>query len=72
MLSYEVSDPFAGRITFGDGAEEDGITWLVGRDLLQVGLDRPAGEGHVRLWSSRTAGDVLFLHLRALSGEAPF
>lgn len=25
LLSYEVSDPFAVRITFGDGAEEDGI-----------------------------------------------
>ena len=58
LLSYEVSDPFAVRITFGDGAEEDGISWLVGRD--------------VRLWPSRTSGDVLFLHLRAPSGEALF
>ena len=72
LLSYEVSDPFAVRITFGDGAEEDGISWLVGRDLLQIGLDRPAGEGDVRLWPSRTSGDVLFLHLRAPSGEALF
>ncbi|HST96605.1 MAG TPA: SsgA family sporulation/cell division regulator [Geodermatophilus sp.] len=72
MFSYEISDPFAVRITFGDGAEEDGISWLVGRDLLQTGLDRPAGEGDVRLWPSRTSGDVLFLHLRAPSGEALF
>src|SRR4028118_1942917 len=37
LLSYEVSDPFAVRITFGDSAEEDGISWLVGRDLAQGG-----------------------------------
>jgi hypothetical protein len=74
VLSYDVSDPFAVRITFGDGgsADDDGIAWLVGRELLQAGLERPTGEGDVRLWPSRTAGDVLFLHLRAPSGEALF
>ena len=73
LLAYEVSDPFAVRITFGDCAGGDeGISWLVGRDLLQSGLDRPSGEGDVRLWPSRTSGDVLFLHLRAPSGEALF
>jgi hypothetical protein len=73
QLSYEVSDPFAVRITFGDGGTgEEGITWLVGRELLRTGLDRPAGDGDVRLWPSRTSGDVLFLHLRAPSGEALF
>ena len=72
LLSYEIRDPFAVRITFGDHAEEDGISWLVGRELLHAGLDQPAGEGDVRLWPSRTSGDVLFLHLRAPSGEALF
>jgi hypothetical protein len=73
VLSYEIGDPFAVRITFGDSGDEDeGISWLVGRELLQVGLDRPAGEGDVRLWPSRSSGDVLFLHLRAPSGEALF
>jgi hypothetical protein len=74
VLSYDVSDPFAVRITFGDSGATDGegIAWLVGRELLQAGLERPAGEGDVRLWPSRTSGDVLFLHLRAPSGEALF
>lgn len=71
-LGYEVNDPFAVRITFGDGPDDDGISWLLGRELLQAGLERPAGEGDVRLWPSRTSGDVLFLHLRAPSGEALF
>jgi Streptomyces sporulation and cell division protein, SsgA len=74
LLCYEVTDPFAVRITFGEGgtADDEGISWLVGRELLQAGLDRPVGEGDVRLWPSRTSGDVLFLHLRAPSGEALF
>ncbi|NEK58505.1 SsgA family sporulation/cell division regulator [Geodermatophilus sabuli] len=74
LLRYDVSDPFAVRITFGETAadEEDGISWLLGRELLAAGLDRPAGDGDVRLWPSRTSGDVLYLHLRAPSGEALF
>ena len=80
LLSYEVSDPYAVRITFGDvdddgGSAEpadDGVAWLVGRELLQDGLDRPSGEGDVRLWPAQGSADVLFLHLRAPSGEALF
>ncbi|MGY1772318.1 SsgA family sporulation/cell division regulator [Blastococcus sp. SYSU D00813] len=71
-LGYEVADPFAVRIAFGDPGADDGISWLLARDLLRAGLDRPAGEGDVRLWPARTTGDVLFLHLRAPSGEALF
>jgi sporulation and cell division protein SsgA len=74
VLSYEVGDPFAVRIGFGDAGEptDDGITWLLGRELLAAGLERPAGDGDVRLWPARTSGDVLYLHLRAPSGEALF
>jgi hypothetical protein len=77
LLSYEAADPFAVRITFGDSATgpsaaDDGVTWLVGRDLLRVGLDRPAGDGDVRVWPASATADVLFLHLRAPSGEALF
>ena len=42
------------------------------RELLQSGLDRPSGEGDVRVWPAHGATDVLFLHLRAPSGEALF
>jgi hypothetical protein len=77
-LSYDAADPFAVRITFGDtgarasGEDADGIAWLVGRDLLMAGLDRPAGDGDVRVWPASATADVLFLHLRAPSGEALF
>jgi len=77
LLTYQAADPFAVRITFGDSAAgpeaaDDGVTWLVGRDLLRVGLDRPAGDGDVRVWPASATADVLFLHLRAPSGEALF
>jgi hypothetical protein len=71
LFSYDAGDPFAVRITFGGAGPgtEDPITWLVGRDLLRAGLDRPAGEGDVRLGPT-AATDVVFLHLRAPGGEA--
>jgi hypothetical protein len=80
LLCYEPSDPFAVRIAFGDvgddagpaAPEDGGISWLVSRELLQSGLDAPAGEGDVRVWPAHGATDVLFLHLRAPSGEALF
>ena len=78
LLLYDVADPYAVRIAFGDMAEDDaadpdaGITWLLSRELLQAGLERPAGEGDVRLWPAKAATDVLYLHLRAPSGEALF
>jgi Streptomyces sporulation and cell division protein, SsgA len=80
LLCYDPTDPFAVRIAFGDVGDENdlvdvdeaGIAWLVSRELLQSGLDRPSGEGDVRVWPAHAATDVLFLHLRAPSGEALF
>src|SRR4051794_452140 len=77
LLSYEAADPFAVRITFGDTESapetaDDGVTWLMGRELLQSGLEQPAGDGDVRVWPASATADLLFLHLRAPSGEALF
>jgi hypothetical protein len=80
LLRYDPSDPFAVRIAFGDVGDENGsvdadgggIAWLVSRELLLSGLDQPAGDGDVRVWPASAATDVLFLHLRAPSGEALF
>src|SRR5918997_82949 len=80
LLCYDAADPFAVRIAFGDvgdqngvvDLDEGGIAWLLSRELLQAGLERPAGEGDVRLWPAHASTDVLYLHLRAPSGEALF
>src|SRR3954465_9903391 len=80
LLCYQSADPFAVRIAFGDVGDENGavdpddggIAWLVSRELMQSGLDRPSGDGDVRIWPAHAATDVLFLHLRAPSGEALF
>ncbi|WP_237494094.1 SsgA family sporulation/cell division regulator [Modestobacter sp. L9-4] len=92
-LVYDAQDPFAVRVRFGDGGEDEfdrglddgalhgledgpdedgGVEWLLSRDLLRSGLTGPAGEGDVRLWPARGGLDVLFLQLRAPSGEALF
>lgn len=76
VLAYDVRDPFAVRVRFGGrptaGPDDDGVEWLVARDLLRDGLTHPSGQGDVRLWPARTAGEVLFLELRAPSGHALF
>ena len=80
LLCYDAADPFAVRIAFGDvgdgnavvDPDDGGIAWLLSRELLQAGLEGPAGDGDVRLWPAHAATDVLFLHLRAPSGEALF
>jgi hypothetical protein len=81
VLGYDPADPYAVRIAFGEvgttadgnpSAADGGIAWLLGRELLRSGLDRPTGEGDVRIWPAHSAADVLFLHLQAPSGEALF
>ncbi len=80
LLCYDGSDPFAVRIAFGDVGDETGtvepdetgVAWLVSRELLLSGLNAPSGDGDVRIWPAHAAADVLFLHLRAPSGEALF
>jgi hypothetical protein len=72
LFSYDARDPYAVRITFGSPAVdfEDAVTWLIGRELLRAGLDQLTGDGDVRVGPTAASSDVLFLQLRAPSGEA--
>ena len=72
LFSYEARDPYAVRITFGSPHVdfEDAVTWLIGRELLRAGLDQLTGDGDVRVGPTAASSEVLFLHLRAPSGEA--
>lgn len=47
-LRYEISDPYAVRLTFhlpGDAP----VTWAFGRELLIDGVGRPTGDGDVHI-----------------------
>jgi sporulation and cell division protein SsgA len=82
-LVYDRADPYAVRVRFGDdgdagevdetaGPDDGGVEWLLSRELLRAGTAGPVGDGDVRVWPARGALDVLFLQLRAPSGEALF
>src|SRR4051812_37310598 len=72
LFSYDARDPYAVRITFGSPSVdfEDAVTWLIGRELLRAGLDQLTGDGDVLVGPTGARSEVLFLHLRAPSGEA--
>jgi hypothetical protein len=71
VLHYDLADPYAVHATFRTG-QGDGVSWVFARELLTLGVHRPAGDGDVRVWPASATADVLFLHLRAPSGEALF
>ena len=72
LFSYDARDPYAVRIRFGSAhaGGMDAVTWLTGRELFRAGLDQPTGDGDVRVGPTEPSSDVLFLQLRAPSGEA--
>lgn len=48
---YQPRDPHAVHVLF---EADEPVEWTLGRDLLAEGLHRPAGQGDVQLWPSRT------------------
>jgi hypothetical protein len=71
---YSADDPFAVRIemTLAPGVS---VNWTVARELLQMGLQQPAGEGDFHVWSSSaqpTPGARLYFSLDRPSGQATF
>lgn len=72
--AFDTAMPMDGPAAQVDPApeEDSGVEWLLSRDLLRAGLIGPVGDGDVRLWPVRNGLDVLFLQLRAPSGEALF
>src|SRR4051794_41914291 len=70
LLCYDVGDPYAIRIAFGeigDGnrvvdPDDGGISWLVSRELLQAGPGGPSGGGGGRVWAGHPGDDRLVPH----------
>ncbi|MFI6682916.1 SsgA family sporulation/cell division regulator [Streptomyces sp. NPDC050485] len=47
-LTYEAADPYAVRMTFHLPGDTP-VTWAFGRELLLDGINRPTGDGDVRI-----------------------
>jgi hypothetical protein len=70
VLHYDVADPYAVHATFRTG-QADGVSWVFARELLTLGVHRPAGDGDVRVWPSWNSGaEVVFISLTSPDGEA--
>jgi sporulation and cell division protein SsgA len=70
VLHYDTADPYAVHATFRTGQGE-GVNWVFARELLTLGVHRPAGDGDVRVWPSWNAGaEVVFIGLTSPDGEA--
>ncbi|MFC8124018.1 SsgA family sporulation/cell division regulator [Streptomyces sp. NPDC057302] len=63
-LRYAADDPLAVQICFPPEASLDGaeVTWIFARQLLEEGLDAPAGGGDVHIWPCGRARTVLEFH----------
>ncbi|MEV5979561.1 SsgA family sporulation/cell division regulator [Streptomyces sp. NPDC052114] len=64
LLRYSAEDPLAIQIIFPPQASLDGaeVRWTFARQLLQQGMDTPAGIGDVRIWPCGRARTVLEFH----------
>ena len=70
-LNYDPADPYAVEATFDTQAGP--ITWVFGRELLDVGTNQPAGEGDILLWPSLDPDRRAVVILeRFIAGPAPY
>jgi Streptomyces sporulation and cell division protein, SsgA len=71
-LRYDQADPYAVSITFHTGSSES-VRWTFARQLLTDGVERPVGEGDVRVWPTHSEGvPVICVALSSPSGRALF
>ena len=73
-LRYQADDPWAVRVTFQTGGDDDGtVEWMFARELLTDGVRESVGEGDVRVWPSMADGErVVNLAMTSPSGSALF
>ncbi len=73
-LRYDAADPWAVRVAFQTGPEDDAVVeWMFARQLLTDGVRHTVGEGDVRVWPSMSGGDrVISLAMASPSGSALF
>lgn len=73
-LRYLADDPWAVRVAFQTGADQDAIVeWMFARQLLTDGARAAVGDGDVRVWPSAAGGGrVVNLAMASPSGSALF
>jgi len=71
-FEYRQNDPFAVALHFlVDG--DQWVTWTFARDLLEEGINSPAGDGDVQIWPGvRDGARCTYLHTRSPHGAATF
>lgn len=69
-LRYDSNDPYAVAATFRTGGQ--GVDWVFARELLAAGVNRPVGQGDVRVWPGSTPEDdeVVYIALSSPDGRA--
>ncbi|MGW1736350.1 SsgA family sporulation/cell division regulator [Streptomyces sp. NPDC001999] len=71
-LQYESTDPHVVRAAFDVVGGDETVEWIIGRDLLDDGLEGPAGEGDIRVWpvDEGRDGSDLYILLNPPDGTA--
>jgi len=69
LLDYSAHEPYSVRTTFR--TSEGDVNWVFARELIAEGLRKPAGDGDIAMWPSKTDGrEVLCISLSSPSGQA--
>jgi hypothetical protein len=73
-LRYEARDPYAVNASFrtGRGTDRTAVEWVFARQLLAEGMERPVGDGDVRVSPGSNGARVVNLTLSSPSGHAVF
>jgi hypothetical protein len=69
-MRYDSADPYAVQATFRTGGQ--GVEWVFARELVAAGVNRPVGQGDVRMWpgAGPDDDDVVYLALSSPDGRA--
>ncbi|MFT6565186.1 MAG: hypothetical protein ACJAY5_001953 [Actinomycetes bacterium] len=69
LLDYSAHEPYSVRATFR--TSDGDVNWVFARELIAEGLRKPAGDGDIAMWPSKTNDrEVLCLSLSSPSGQA--
>lgn len=69
LMDYSAHEPYSVRATFR--TSDGDVNWVFAREILSEGLRKPAGDGDIAVWPSKSNdADVLCISLSSPSGQA--